>query len=180
MTDDIDRKIAGLTEAQPVLFLDFDGVICLHSAYNASGQTDWSDSACCDRVRALAERFGLRIVVSSSWRMHWERTMDLLHRRDLARFLHDIAPATSFANRVSPGGIELANVRGQEIENWLIENGHRPYLILDDDSDMLSHQFPRFVRCPTYEGFGTAEYIEAGRKLTRQGLCARLQERSDG
>lgn len=43
--------------------------------------------------------------------------------------------------------------RGTEIQTWLDDYGSNvKYVILDDDSDMLEHQLPYFIKVDPYYG----------------------------
>jgi hypothetical protein len=61
-----------------------------------------------------------------------------------------------------------ATYRGEQIEQWCIDNGIVPednlIVILDDDSDMSGKKidFSKYlVKCDTYHGFGLPEYTKA-------------------
>ena len=130
-----------------VLFLDIDGVLNSHRSCLALGGIPHGldpaslkliDPLALALLQALCEVAELSVVVSSSWRVlhHWDaigRALDL--------------PTIDATPR-------LGGIRGEEIAQWLA-NPPAPvqaYAILDDDSDMLPDQMPRFVKTDYSEG----------------------------
>lgn len=125
-----------------VLFLDIDGVLNTHSAWRKgfNGHRDCDPDAM-RRLNALCVRTGCRVVVSSTWRIGFYRGKDgcRAHLRRLGfrgRFHRDWRT-----------GHDPSRVRGTEIAAWLAAHpGVAGYAIVDDDSDMLPEQMPRFVQ----------------------------------
>lgn len=129
-----------------IIFLDIDGVLNSHRtlvAFNGfphgvdgyhRGQFD---EVAIGLVRHLCKISDAVIVLSSSWR--------IIHDyRDIGKALElpiiDQTPS-------------LAECRGAEIAMWLGErNDIETYVILDDDSDMLDGQLPRFVQTSHFNG----------------------------
>ena len=140
-------------EAPPlrVLFLDIDGVLNSHRSCIALGGIPHdlapADVAMLDPLalallQSLCEVAELSVVVSSSWRIchHWDaigRALDL--------------PTIDATPR-------LGGIRGDEIAAWLAASPVpvATYAIVDDDSDMLPEQVPRFVRTDYAEGLSFA------------------------
>jgi len=92
----------------------------------------------------------IQIVLSSTWRNHpdmWEH----LHQAGI-RWL-DKTP-------------RLTTERGYEIKKWIDDHPDLVdrYAILDDNSDMLSEQLPRFVQTDTFVGLQD-EHIDKLKKL---------------
>lgn len=139
-----------------ILFLDFDGVLNSISSALVWNGYDTFDPKCVGLVQRLVTQTKAKIVVSSSWRIG--RTRDEL--------LNDIAKAGGTALLPSIIGVTpLLNGdrgRGDEIASWLDINSKfliSTYVIVDDDSDMLSHQ--PFVKTSHAHGFTLNEYLSA-------------------
>ena len=50
------------------LFLDIDGVVCLHGKENAN-EDEIFDGASCRRLREIIDATGCKLVLTSSWRL---------------------------------------------------------------------------------------------------------------
>jgi len=126
-----------------LIFLDFDGVL------NNQASLTEGVHICADKVillRNFCEQYDCYIVISSSWRVG--RTLSELKEILMhvgfwcpGRII-GMTPESSASDKDFKG-----YDRGHEIEKWL---QHQPeeynYVILDDVSDMLKHQLPRFVK----------------------------------
>lgn len=144
-----------MTNSKPlrVLFLDLDGVLNSHRSCLALGGLPHSlgaddlrlfDPLALAMVQALCDVGYLSVVVSSSWRIlhHWDNIGRALNLPTI-----DATP-------------RLGGVRGEEIALWL-ETPPMPveaYAIVDDDSDMLPEQMPRFVQTKYSEGLSYANF----------------------
>jgi len=117
-----------------VIFLDFDGVICV----------DWDNyvdefghefrKEYVNNLEYIIKQTSADIVVSSSWRTAGLGAMKLM-----------------WEIRSMPGKIigitdRLNTPRGEEIAEYLRENPCDKYVIIDDDSDFLPEQKPFFVK----------------------------------
>ena len=128
-----------------VLFLDVDGVLnrCGKSAQGL--ETDKVKML--ERIVAVANPI---IVVSSTWRI-FDRRMNQLHlifSEMGARF----GGVTPYHNNKTEGGIYIAKSRGNEIQEWMDDNGTPSrFVILDDDSDM-GHLLPNLVKTESFVG----------------------------
>ncbi len=78
-------------------------------------------------VNEILAHTGAKVVISSSWRHGWT-----LER------LREILAAAGFVGEVIDITPRYGASRGHEIKEWLVDHdeGHDPYVILDDDSDM--------------------------------------------
>lgn len=138
-----------------ILFLDIDGVV-LH------GEALWANNSRClppEKIELVAEvcrRAGAVVVVSSTWRKsdeteHRLRGLGLPVHRDWR---------TDFTWQGENGEC-VDEVRGHQIERWLTAHPDtESYAIVDDDSDMLPHQMPRFIKTPFDTGIDR-EHVEA-------------------
>lgn len=137
-----------------VLFLDIDGVLNSHRSCLAlggisrGGSPDFLtqfDPIALTMLQGLCRGAGLSVVLSSVWRI-------LSDWRELGPKMG--LPMIGATPR-------LSGVRGTEIKAWLDANpGVESYAIVDDDSDMLAEQMPRFVQTRGTEGLLFAD-VEA-------------------
>ncbi len=138
-----------------VLFLDFDGVMITTRAHIAleprrGGQMTEPDPVALGLIRRLCSH-GVRIVVSSTWRLNPTRCLDWLEKHELRHYLHtDWMTPDSSRNE---GGIYLGRGRGDEIADWQrLHPEVRSYRILDDDTAMLPAQMPYYVHSDSSNG----------------------------
>ena len=135
-----------------ILFLDIDGVLNSHrTAYAFDGFPHSFGPECMAKfdhvaiglVRKVCEETGASIVLSSSWR--------IIHK------VHACANGLNLPIFDStPTGGQL---RGDEIGMWLRDHPEvTHYAIVDDDTDMLDEQLPRFVHTNTQDGLTFAHY----------------------
>lgn len=150
-----------------LVLLDFDGVLNSHRyLYSPERPTDMEflgnehymlDPVAIGRVNTILKVTGAKVVISSSWRHGW--TMDRLR---------EILLAAGFVGEVldkTPTG-PTGSCRGDEIDMWLQENGegHDPFVILDDDSDM-GHMAKYHVKTTFAEGILDEHVEEVVRRL---------------
>ena len=143
-----------------ILFLDYDGVvntprfekdetgkwICrygnpLDGKVNDTNAVQWVSEFC--------EKYGYKIVVSSSWRSD-PKYADYLRNAGLRESI-DIIGRTPVRH----------TTRGEEITEWLNTCGYEVenYIIFDDDNDMNEH-IDHLIQ-PTQNGFGVTEFSDA-------------------
>lgn len=145
-----------------IIFLDMDGVLCTtrsHIAQDQRGLMEALDREAVGLLNRLAEVPGedVRFVLSSTWRLIHDRGWMEEHLRKFGwrgQFHDDWRT------------IELTDVRGTEVEDWL----HRhfevtSFVILDDDADFLPRQMPRLVRTEFEDGLRWCDFLEANRLL---------------
>ena len=134
-----------------IIFLDFDGVV-------TTVKSHWRFDA--EKMALLGEILDAtdaKIVITSSWRRYTlEDTIDFITKREKERgcvpfaFPDRVIDITQrmyafcFPNMDKHYGV----VRGEEIRRWQEENDacECPYVILDDDTDMLLWQKDNFVQ----------------------------------
>lgn len=127
-----------------VLFLDFDGVINPHS-HRADGAM-FSKVACKNLNSLLKQVPDLKIVVSSSWRIHGIKAV-----RDILN-----------SNGIDPKRViditgDESGIRGNQIKGWLSKHKKvTNFAILDDDSDM-GELMPRLVKTNGFVGLTESE-----------------------
>jgi hypothetical protein len=112
---------------QPFLFLDVDGVLNTHASMHLEEQLD---DRCVANLLRIIEEANPDVVLSSTWRFHQAYAM---------RVWRKIGYVGAATPRLDLG-------RGREIASYLSDHPGRPYVIVDDDSDMLPEQLPFFVQ----------------------------------
>lgn len=153
-----------LAEMAPIIFLDFDGVICSPRAFTAQEgrwcgteyrALRWADPIACDLVQRLASKHHAKVVVSSTWRSSRDQCDQILGRYRISKFLH----------RDWRTGEDKDRFRGREIDAWLETHGRPPFIILDDDSDMLPEQMPFLVNTCSMNGMMLSDFDKADKML---------------
>ncbi len=151
-----------------VLFLDIDGVLNSGNHFNVivlakeKGEHHISEGKVPDDLKhnathldpdaiqllnRIVEEANCEIVISSSWRK-------LFHIGEICTMLN--ASGFLHSDRII-GKTPVSKttfLRGGEIRIWLdaFGDGVNNFVIVDDDSDMLPEQFPRFVKTDFEEG----------------------------
>lgn len=133
---------------RPLVFLDIDGVLVnLWSMKQgrrelAPGYSNLPPAPeCVERLNHLTRTAGADIVLTSTWRLTrpFMRVKEALTGSGIEAAILDRTPS-------------LDGERGGEIQAWLDTYPHEPpFVILDDDSDML-HLAPRLVLTDPYVG----------------------------
>lgn len=142
---------------RPVLFLDVDGVLnCRASFKNPVAGYKPLDADKITLLNRIAAETNCLVVVSSTWRL------DAGFKERLAAVgakieYHD-EWRTEYMHATTVNGIMIGKRRGDEIKQWLVKNGRgdAPFVILDDDSDMLDEQRPHFVHTTFEKGLTKA------------------------
>ena len=123
------------------------------------------NETCLDKWKWLSDwcnEKDVKICVSSVWKNHFgvkgKRTPELWE--DAFQVL-GFKPGTYV-------GITTTHktLRGEEIQDWLDKHPEvEDYAILDDDSDMLEHQFKKFHHCDRWFGFNPNHLYRIGRQF---------------
>lgn len=146
---------------QPIIFLDFDGVLNTEQ-YQAQlavtgrpGKDVWGplfSPTAVANLRKILEATDARIVISSSWRY--------VHGLGSLRIMWDV--------RALPGAIQDAlpccavNLsRGEEIACWLSRHNDSNYVIIDDLNDFMPSQYDRYVEVNPVTGITDADTQKA-------------------
>lgn len=174
-----------------VLFLDIDGVLCTlrsHFAYcgYGGGMEQW-DITSATMIRRLCEKHKAAIVISSTWRKNRQQVMELyLSLHGLDPFLYGEVSKAGNYYRIAPQEYSewttpylYDKKRGVEIQEWLDKHPSvKRFVIIDDDSDFLTHQKPFHAKTDTYEGFGGMNYISIDKYLSREEVCVNVENLS--
>ncbi|MCL6604587.1 MAG: hypothetical protein K6T94_17120 [Paenibacillus sp.] len=140
-----------------IIFLDIDGVlntdryISFQKNHNV-GQIIFDPEAM-KNLKFLVESTNSNIVISSTWRIHYESNEKLW--RDLGRNFNEYHLNERIIGITPVHDKNLkTSIRWKEIEHWLSINEEKvieSFVILDDEWDMGIYA-RRFVRCQAYKG----------------------------
>ncbi len=164
-----------------VVFLDIDGVLNYTKWYvddrnpgNLYGQEGEIDPLCVERVMRICDLADAKVVVSSDWRMNWERTRKRLERMGLdERYVMDKTSEFIWNNLPDQECQEECRnrthkyTRGAEIDEWLKHNDVESYVIIDDRTDFTDEQKRSFVRVNPYVGL-TDKDVELAIKILKK------------
>lgn len=132
-----------------IIFLDIDGVLndqnSIATAEDGAGIDGWKPDAVRQLKRILAET-GAEIVISSTWRLGIR--LAAKNADDSASELKKGFKRFDLPAWVGVTPRKLSNChRGFEIQMYLDKHPEvNRYVIIDDDSNMLEHQTPFFVK----------------------------------
>ena len=149
-----------------VLFLDIDGPICTDRAYFASEHNihkrvmrAW-DQTCIKMIDAIALKYQMRIVISSTWRKRFDVPTILMTHGFRADYHKD-------------DKTQDLGSRALDIQTWL--NDHPKvdtYLIVDDKesgSSLINDPLSKYtIFCNVFEGFGYKDYMNSVNILNRR------------
>lgn len=184
------RKHERVQLMAPLVFLDFDGVICTQGSYRRYSEyrrkvayseknpahvwhhdsADMIDPVLLANVGKLCAESGADVVISSSWRnlFEWDVLVPMLRRRGFE------APIIGLTPNVSSNG-----ARGGEILEWLIEKRdwprqtrgpwpEQPIVVLEDAEDI--RPLRRFQVMTKFEGPNagfTSRHLKAALRVLR-------------
>ncbi len=146
-----------MTPRDPILFLDFDGVLNHDQWVRVHGEFSFCP-ANVTWVNAIVAATGAGIVVSSDWRLHvhWDRLCNRLMDAGLATRPVDRTPLLA-----GDGPLEPRIPRGREVAAWRQFSRHEgPFVILDDRGDLEPH-LDRLVQTDYELGLTEADAIRA-------------------
>ena len=154
----------------PIVFLDVDGVLNdLEILRNFSAEAAMLPESLSEnerfekihilmlnpvlvaRMRDTVREVGAEVVLSSTWRRHFspEQMKSMLAERGW-----EGAPIIGVTSTVSD-----RDLRGEEIQDWMGQfGGGRPFVIIDDDDDMLPGQ--PFVQTDSAIGFAPEDQVK--------------------
>lgn len=131
-----------------ILFLDIDGVLCLHKKDAENwGAEDKFDRHCCRRLKEILDATGCKIVLSSFWR---------LNKQDIKNMLHQLRPF-GITGSDFLGKTPLMKNRGDEISAFLSRRPEITTFIAVDDEAFTDGSFPRGRLVPTELDRGITE-----------------------
>lgn len=155
------------------IFLDIDGVLNTwrhrlrqEEKTGDSSIHNWCPEAC-KNLRKLCEEYDVQIVISSNWKDQYEL-------EEIKRFFKKNGLPSEYIIDMTPSEVErheAAEYRGLEIQQWLNRNGSddASYLIIDDESTILSAQKEHFIRVNPEDGLANPEVVAKARKILSNG-----------
>lgn len=149
-----------------VIFLDIDGVLNLipqgHDKYGAIFH-----SHLVENLRYLVEQTHAKIVISSTWRMSGlDEMKNMWKDRNLPGEVVGITPISRFLRKNET--FDERKERGREIQEYIDNNSAiiENYVILDDDTDIMNHQWKYFVQ--TSNTLDHKDCVDIGYGLTKK------------
>ena len=157
-----------MTNKPNIVFLDMDGVLCNPRAClavgNVGGMYSYLDPIACMLVKRLCMENNARIVISSSWRLHYDMYA-------MQAILNANCPGLGYLMFLDMEMWRTINInncamdkhgRGREIKDWIdkFSSKFNRFVILDDDCDM-EPLMDSFVQCHAYDGIGFHHYNTA-------------------
>lgn len=116
-----------------VLFLDIDGVVCLHKDKDWDNEEEIFDAACCRKLQEIVSATGCKLVLSSSWRLFPESIRSMF--RQLKPF--------GLTRENFLGRTPLRGERGDEIMAYLKKRPQIETFVALDDERFYSRAFPQ-------------------------------------
>lgn len=131
------------------LFLDIDGVVCLHGKENAN-EDEIFDGASCRRLREIIDATGCKLVLTSSWRLFPESIRSMFRQ-----FKPFGITKENFLGRTP-----LRDDRGDEVMVYLKRHPQIDRFVALDDQPFYSKGFPQERLILTKEESGITEEIK--------------------
>ena len=116
-----------------VLFLDIDGVVCLHKDKDWDNEEEIFDAACCRKLQEIVSATGCKLVLSSSWRLFPESIRSMFRQ-----FKPFGITRGNFLGRTP-----LRGERGDEIMAYLKKRPQIETFVALDDERFYSRAFPQ-------------------------------------
>lgn len=134
----------------PIIFLDVDGVLNHRGVFTQGCGVDPLCPNAIKRLLGLIETTGAKIVLSSTWRLGGKESRQVakLAGAGVMAHAHDDWSTVDLPVEFHNGLVVMDDPRrGREIKEWLDRHPeHSEFVIIDDDSDMMPDQMPRFVK----------------------------------
>ena len=146
----------------PIMFLDFDGVVCTTEAYVAFRQ--WDNPVAFGLIKKLCMEQHCEIVVTSTWR-NGSRALPMLAAHHLLDHLHE------------DWRVEAQNEsRSRAILNWQKEHPDSVnYIIVDDERcDYTDEQKKWFIHTNMDHGFSLNDFVKAEHYLKKFDYSGKL------
>lgn len=134
------------------IFLDIDGV--LNSEHTLDDRSNSNASIICDQylenLRNIVEKTDAKLVLSSSWRVYFESTIDDPEHSYGVQLVQALAKHNLKLHNATPfvKG-QFSNERGLEIKTYIDQHKITDYVVIDDEefSDFKTHlNMSRFIQ----------------------------------
>ena len=116
-----------------VLFLDIDGVVCLHKDKDWDNEEEIFDADCCRKLQEIVSATGCKLVLSSSWRLFPESIRSMFRQ-----FKPFGITRENFLGRTP-----LRGERGDEVMAYLKKHPQIETFVAVDDEPFYSRVFPQ-------------------------------------
>ena len=116
-----------------VIFLDIDGVVCLHKDKDWDNEEEIFDAACCRKPQEIVSATGCKLVLSSSWRLFPESIRSMFRQ----------FKAFGITRENFLGRTPLRGERGDEIMAYLKKRPQIETFVALDDERFYSRAFPQ-------------------------------------
>jgi hypothetical protein len=164
-----------------ILFLDVDGVLNSERSFLAGGARlrAWTNSndpyfvkitkctidpIACELVNRICAEIDVKIVISSTHRMHFTDSPEKLQQ--LKDYFGELGIGPDF---IIDWTLRLHTRRGEEIREWLLRHPEvTHYVIFDDSADMLEEQMEYFIHVDAGQGLSAQNYRDATRLFGRE------------
>ena len=133
-----------------VLFLDIDGVVCLHKDKDWDNEEEIFDAACCRKLQEIVSATGCKLVLASSWRLFPESIRSMFRQ-----FKPFGITRENFLGRTP-----LRGERGDEIMAYLKKRPQIEMFVAVDDERFYSRAFPQDRLILTKPESGITEIIK--------------------
>lgn len=162
-------------ELPNIIFLDFDGVLCNPRACVAVGNTggvySYLDPIACLLVKKLCVDNNAQLVISSSWRIEYDRwAIQAILNANCPGLGNFMWRGSDWCTPNHNGTDGLTFGRGREINAWIKKHYSEffRFVILDDESDM-EPLMDSLVQCDLYDGIGFQQWRKADNILSGFG-----------
>ena len=133
-----------------IIFLDIDGVVCLHKENANWSEEELFDADCCRRLKEILLATGCKLVLSSSWRLFPDSV-----RQMFRQFKPFGITKGNFLGRTP-----LRDDRGDEVMVYLKRHPQIDRFVALDDQPFYSKGFPQERLILTKEESGITEEIK--------------------
>lgn len=116
-----------------VIFLDIDGVVCLHKDKDWDNEEEIFDADCCRKLQEIVSATGCKLVLSSSWRLFSESIRSMFRQ-----FKPFGITRENFLGRTP-----LRGERGDEVMAYLKKHPQIETFVAVDDEPFYSRAFPQ-------------------------------------
>jgi len=143
-----------------IIFLDIDGVLCTHrsqvGSMIATGTMETLDPIGVNMISYLCAISDAKVVISSTWRLMHKDLPMMFRMVGFRGKFHEVWKTPDAFNTNTHH-----TLRGDDLNQWLEENGDHEYIIIDDDSDFYDNQKERLIHTETKDGISYQNFRDA-------------------
>ena len=132
-----------------VIFLDIDGVVCLHSSKNPNDEEIF-DADSCRRLKEIIDAMDCKLVLTSSWRLYSESTRSMFFQ----------FKKYGIYKEHFLGKTPLCGERGDEIMAYLKSHPQISVYVALDDQPFYCSKFPNDLLVLTLAETGITEEVK--------------------